>query len=901
MNTLVVSPSLASLEADFLERIGQTRLGDPLAPVTVIVGSNIQHIHLRRRLARACGGVANVRFLTFLDLAGELVLARDDVALRPLPDGSEVLLVRSAARGLDDGSALMLDVSGAAEAIAATIRDLREGGMAPAEVARAGASDKRRALAAIYRAVEERRSGFVDRTRLLEEAAAAPADAFSAVLPDGPVFVYGIYDMNALQTKIVATAATVRDITMFVPWSDSAGTFRFAAPTIERLAEIGFAVTRIDGADVPRAETVIFSASDRQAQAEEIARMVLADVEEGVPVCEIAVLHRLDQRYDEVLAGVFERAGLPYYLPAGRPVRRTAHGRAALNLLAVVCAEPRRGPLLELLSLPCTRLDWVDAELRPHPAAWEVLSKELGLLRGWDEFRSLLALHLGSLSDDHEGSRRLAQSFLDVVEALRARAAQVAGATTWSECAGRFVELFETLVDTAQDETASAAIADRVRQLGILDEFGLPFDVTLFGQAADQALRRVTLSGGYFQRDGLFLGNVIAARGARFRRVYLAECAERVFPPVIREDPMLLDAERAEINGGRSDGWLPLKRARLDEERLLFELACQSAEERLVLSYSRRANLSGTPRLPSSLLLQEAERLSGAFKSIEDLEREPPAWFRRLPSRIAFQGKDGDDALRALDASDLRFHVLEQGGPNANTKIRALWPEYDRLYQLHRERRRERFGRFDGIVPAELVEQAGVLGAQQSPTTLAAYAVCPYRFFLQKALGLRALEEPEQTIEIAPTVRGELVHRILERLVQRYLAEGGDWAAFLARREALVAELLDEEFARLPEGMVGLPVVRAITRDVVAKEIRAYLEREQEAAAEGWRPVAAERSFEGVEVATRLARTICSVAARTTTSGRTSKQALMNRRVTKKSSSASCRSARAAPLRNRDQ
>lgn len=128
MSSLVTSPALASLEHSLIERVRSLKRDDQMAPVTVVVGSNLQHIYLRRQLARALGAVANVRFHTLLDLAGEICLARaNDGGLQALPEGGEALIIRSV---LDDlagaPAAFGADAVGLPEAVAATLRDLRE-------------------------------------------------------------------------------------------------------------------------------------------------------------------------------------------------------------------------------------------------------------------------------------------------------------------------------------------------------------------------------------------------------------------------------------------------------------------------------------------------------------------------------------------------------------------------------------------------------------------------------------------------------------------------------------------------------------------------------------------------------------------------------------------------------
>src|SRR5438128_1431987 len=92
---LYTSSSLGALETELVRQVWAVKERDALAPVTVVVGSNLQHIYLRRRLAEALGAVANVRFHTLLDLAGEIQLLADSREYLALPEGGEELIVRS--------------------------------------------------------------------------------------------------------------------------------------------------------------------------------------------------------------------------------------------------------------------------------------------------------------------------------------------------------------------------------------------------------------------------------------------------------------------------------------------------------------------------------------------------------------------------------------------------------------------------------------------------------------------------------------------------------------------------------------------------------------------------------------------------------------------------------------
>jgi len=59
-----------------------------------------------------------------------------------------------------------------------------------------------------------------------------------------------------------------------------------------------------------------------------------------------------------------------------------------------------------------------------------------------------------------------------------------------------------------------------------------------------------------------------------------------------------------------------------------------------------------------------------------------------------------------------------------------------------------------------------------SATTLEEYALCPFRFFMHRVLGIEPIEEPEEALELSPKDRGSLYHAVLERFMRAAKAEG---------------------------------------------------------------------------------------------------------------------------------
>ena len=80
---LHLSGPFAALEPAFVSAVAGLKKEDPLRPVQVLVGSNLLAVYLRRRAAEELGAVANIRFLTFVDLAREI--APDDDPRPPMP------------------------------------------------------------------------------------------------------------------------------------------------------------------------------------------------------------------------------------------------------------------------------------------------------------------------------------------------------------------------------------------------------------------------------------------------------------------------------------------------------------------------------------------------------------------------------------------------------------------------------------------------------------------------------------------------------------------------------------------------------------------------------------------------------------------------------------------------
>ena len=859
--TLESAPTLADAEARVATLVGAARPG-AVSRVNLLVGSNLQRLSLRRRLAADLGPTANVRFFTPIDLASAVRDRGTGAPRQPLPDGADTLLVDGILQELAAEGALRRlqpGVSGVAEAVASSMTDLREAHLSSdafAHALRPNDDPKLHELAAIYRRYEAQMARFLDRTSLYEDALdpLLPDEAYAAALGGGPLIVAGIYDVPVVQLQLLLRAAAVCDLHVVLVRDPRRPALEFAEELASQLREAGATEPPPPPGDAPALipERAYFSAPSRQAEAEEITRRVLTLAHDhGVPFHEIAVLHRLDHAADDTIAAALGRAGLPVYRAAGRPLRHTAVGRAALVLLDLLLLEPERHRLLEFFASPVAAPD-IPPGVEAKPVLWERHSKRAGMVSGWARFQDQLDHYTQGLPRREAGdrARETAAELRDVVRELAARARSLGACRRWADFAREFLSVLDAYVageERLDDEGGDALTLARtqIEALARLDGVGIAADADRFRTAARRALRRAVLNDRDALRRGVFVGTVSAARGVRFRALFLAECAERIFPPLVRQDPLLLDGEREAINERLGHHALAVKRERAREEPLLFELVQQSAAEFLTISWARRTNTTGAPKLPSALLLRSIPGDDvGELASVEELYERGA--IRKLPARLAgaapaeseVRAGDWSRTATALDGSDFSLALLEAAGSAtaARQLLTRLWPDYGRYQAARMSRADGRFGEWDGVVPAREMAESP-LGRSASPTSLEEYATCPYRYYLKQVLGLGAVPEPAEALQMTPLDRGSMVHDILERWVQAWREGGGEWAAFLDDESRLLA-IAEEEFDRQQRGgLAGLPATWTIVRQEVLGDLLALLAEERRRAAEGYAPL----------------------------------------------------------------
>ena len=806
-----------ALEEEFLGRLDRLMDDDPLRPVEVLAGSNLLSVYLRRLAASRRGAIANLRLLTFVDLARAMTSGPDP---RPeLPLLAEALLARRALLEAPEATAFgpLRDRTSLAAALVRTAQDLRDARIPPHLVREAGGrtSEDCRvfldAVGASLEALEELRSRFADSTSLLERATSTTPRPTSE-----PLLVYGLYDLGGLRQALLALCASARPVVAFVPdgkepWSKSGPGPSVRRALFERLLGVDATVLS-PGTAHPETLTVL--APTESSEAREVVRELLRGVADGIPLHRMAVILRDPPRQEPALVGELRLRGIPFFRPAGPGTSTSPEGRVVRALFDLAARDLPRPALEELFSfldgLGVTSLE--GEPLRPARLAAALTSLAFGggraaLERKMAAARSRIAAWTPPADDPEGRLARRHRSEAAALDQLRSGVETVFGAlpdsspAPWDEWAGRLARSAALLLGASAGGDGMEAARDALASLSAVEGGSKAIEdvVALLPDALDS----LPVREGRFERDGVALLAAVSARGLRFDLVVVPGLVEQTFPKRGLPDPLLFDAER-ELLARRTGAPLATRggQRQRTEEEFLFWLTARSARRRLVLVAAERDASADRPRVLSSYLL---DHLSARGEKITEGALRGEEGRRRGVRRVLLGRTEASGV--ALDRSEALLRALQadaglgQRLPGEKVLARAL------------ERRRGRFAEGFTVYEGRLGRAPRIPSFLERPVSasrLEQVAACPYRAFFGSVLRLAPKEEAEGALPVLdPLTRGSLAHEALRDLARQLLEEGRSFADLsettahllaqdLARRAALRwAEALGGEVAPL--------------------------------------------------------------------------------------------------------
>jgi PD-(D/E)XK nuclease superfamily len=840
----------SALRAKLFETVRELQRSDPLRRLEIVVASNLLGIDLRRDLVQTArdrnepASCANIRFLTLLDLA------RDAVGETPGEPAPPMLLFASVAAAIPELAEMAVfgEVRhriGFSRAAEATLRDLRDAGVAPEAFADWSAKqedpDRRGrlgALAALYCEVSRRMERFADPAALLRQAAEkAPSKPVTE-----PLLLYGFYDMTGLQRDLVAAVARVRPIFAWVPsFEEDLGEFGqplltelmkilqcFCEPLsppvagmtrdawIRRLARRGQGEPLADDGSL-----ALVSCADDTDEAREVAREIVAAHEEGILPPRTAILLRDEAADGPRILSELARAGVPAFRRTGPSLLERPVGRALAIWLRLEEEGFRRDDVLELLEL----FEAAGGE-RTHPF-FRPLARDADIVRGiadWDAATKRLRTAAASADGNEGDPEKHAPSLCrraearPAVELLDDRWKAVRdSASNWGEqtrrCrdwSGEFARRLAPFFGGGHLPEELAAAIDAMESLG---EGAVSRAVA--SEILLSIIGRQGKPGGQLGRDGVAIVSVMDARGVGFDHVLLPGLVEKKFPQRARPDPLLSDEERESLalHAGRPLG--PKVARRPEEERFLFAGCADAARKRLTILAARRDSALDRDRTPSELFSRAVDAMAGRLVETRDYLRESPPGLRA--TRLGVPEERGP----ATSECEARLRILSRFG--IDTVAAAYEP-------LQRARRRAHlralpvYTRFEGRIRNEKLLASLAARERECPlsaSSIEAFARCGYRYFFKRILGLRAIEETAERGEVDDLARGALLHDAARRIA--WAIRGRTFSTLSDEEaEALISHHAEEALADFEERS-GYPLAPRLLRNLAAARLAAEL------------------------------------------------------------------------------
>ncbi len=813
------------------ELIGEAKVSDALAPVTVAVPSPYAGLSLRRELG-ARHGLVNVRFMALArvaELLGAPALAA--TGRRPLAGPLRNEAVHAALAADPGPFAPVAEHPSTTTRLAATFHDLRRAGSDLAGLADRGA--RADAVARLYADFRERTHDFYDEDDLFLAATDAVERGGSATDDVGQVIVWLPTTLAPSEEAFVRAlaqagrASVVLGLTGDEMVDDSQTRALAARLGIDTMA------ARETTAPPIVSGTRIIAAPDPEDEVRAVVRRVVATAEAGTPLHELAILYRLDQPYARLVPEVLEAARVAWNGPSPRRLADGLVARVLLGVLRLADTDLARDEVAAWLSSGPI----LDADGRRVPATrWDVVSREAGVVGGAAQWAERLEHHRAELEralraarDDDElpGRIEYLQSDIATTAALSTfieeLGREIAPPTeaTWHAHASWAAHLVDSYVggvgrraDWPESELEAAQRVDAaLAGLGALDELDVPVDASRFRRAlADQLdvpFGRVASFG-----TGVFVGPLRHAYGTSSSCVFVLGMAEGSFPPRGREDPLLPDHERRALGG------LTLHADRKAEERRDYLAALSSAPSR-VLCFPRADPRSQRRRLPAPWLLESATALEGtnvAAYAFLTLGERP--WLEVVSSFEEGVRADASPAstteydVRALaDWRAAELPLVEH--PLATGALGAGFAAADARASNH-------LTEFDGFVGGR------GLGPDSthpiSPTALQDWAYCPFRYLLSRVLRVREVPKPERTDTISALDEGTLVHAILEAFVTRATPRTSPTERWGATERALLDEIAEAHCDDAEQrGITGRPLHWLLARRRIVGDIKHFL------------------------------------------------------------------------------
>jgi len=771
-------PGAAALES-LRAVLDEVRLGDPLAPVDVIVPTGVTGVTVRRVVA-GDAGLANVRFSALPQVAERLAarhlaLTGQSVS-RPLTAGVRSQAVRATVASANGTLARAAQHRATLSLLDGLMAELDEAQLDPAHVDRSTLSAHGVEVLDLFTGYRSRVGQLVSPGEMLVRAIEA-IDAGNA--PKTQVILYSPSRLTALE-KVFLRALHDRGRLSAVLTGSPDDTSGWLG---------GFIGDELAAPSEPTyADTHLTVAPDAEEEVRLVVRKVLRALADTRCRPErIGIAYRASTPYARLLSEQLRVAGVPHHVPSQRTLDQTITGRVTLGLLELQLHDFPRADVIRWLS----EGPLVDSAGQHLPADWwDRLSREAGVARGAATWADRLELYA---AEQERRAGELTAEQVDRRAGLHRRAAAIRGLATFvSSAAGASEHVVQATSWAGVAESLTAALTLVLGKRSKVDAWSssdpkLAFAVSLEQSSYDAVLASVaalaeldesveaptpatvldalrgeldrSVSGGTTLGRGVLVGPFSQFVGSDVDLLCVVGMTEETFPPRTREHAILRDADRVRM----SPELRTVAARRRDEgERWLAVLKSARTIE---LSYPRADTRSQRGLFAAPWFLEQATRLNGGdlvgAGEIDTLDRPwltvYPSFFASLEQATTFTSAHELDVLRAMRG---RLDDLAADDPRLQRGVAA-----------NGARSKGEFGPWTGLagpLPPALRER---VDAGMSATSLQDWATCPTSHFFGRVLGVRDLEDRAGGDNIDARDKGTLVHGVLEKLFRDHLGK----------------------------------------------------------------------------------------------------------------------------------
>ncbi len=854
---------------------------DPLKPVTVIVESNYQGVATRRLLGSAgsrnlgadqdatTNAYAAVNFVTSRDLVEKLRASKGFLADRRRvspPAAREAIRLELAER---QTSSLKAHDDATLEALVAIHKEL--GAVSPQAITglallEPGVSTE---VLAICRGASNRLSQrYYEDAELFGAAQAALHEASAWLEELGPII---LYLPRRLPPPTANLLARLGDLTELKVLAGMTGSAEADAPLLRPLQRIGPEIQAPPAAQAPwavvdPASTQIVVVSDADEEVRAALRRVMEAREAGVSLDRIAILYGSQTPYADILREQLSAAQIPTAGRTGVSITATMAGRTVLKMLDLPLSNFSRAEVLDWLHGAPLHYNNQPINVK----AWQQICQEAGIVQGKAQWEQRLEQYVQACQPPppHETPNqqippKQIEKFLTARHLQRFMRALIDDfpaadqKRTWAEHSCRTRERVKDLLGdprewngSAHDESAAESIEKLLHRLGSLGNENTLIGLDVFASAVRSEFRANSTKAGRFG-TGLMVGPINMGVGLNMDEVIIVGMNEGSYPRKNVASPLLSDKLRDQLG---------LERKSDDLSRQQHDLLAVLAEADAITMCTARGNLRSTGELSPSRWLSDIEAfLETATDPNTPSTNNARPWRHEVPSyKTGLTTLLSNNKSLTMPATEqdyrLAYLLKTSSGMGTGATTMPDDPIITTGHTVLKERRGDRVTPFDGLIKVGQDSHIGKRSrndraAPESPTSLEKWATCPHSYFMRHVLGIREGEKPEDVLGVSPLHKGSMVHKILEKVITKYLPShknpcvyGSDWtdadAEFLQSTCSQVFEEYEAEVLEIN------PLLWALAKQQIQKQVTDFLKADKQfSKSSNYAPLAVEYEF----------------------------------------------------------